>query len=184
MKKVLILGLLAFCAPLVVRAAPQKPLRKVTQTVQKTVLQWPRFSRGNPQDHWWETIGDLQMLLNARGAKLEIDGDFGSKTEAAVKNFQKRHRLKVDGIVGPQTWAKLIFRLKRGDKGAEVRVLQSAMMGHDGEWHEELGKEPGVFGFETEKAVRFYQKEAGIQVDGLAGPQTWCILFGGKVVKK
>jgi peptidoglycan hydrolase-like protein with peptidoglycan-binding domain len=37
----------------------------------------------------------------------EIDGDFGDKTEAAVKEFQKKYKLEADGIVGPQTWAAL-----------------------------------------------------------------------------
>ncbi len=36
-----------------------------------------------------------------------IDGIFGSKTRAAVKEFQRAHRLAVDGIVGPKTWAEL-----------------------------------------------------------------------------
>jgi peptidoglycan hydrolase-like protein with peptidoglycan-binding domain len=36
-----------------------------------------------------------------------IDSDFGPKTEAAVKSLQARTGLKADGVVGPQTWAKL-----------------------------------------------------------------------------
>jgi peptidoglycan hydrolase-like protein with peptidoglycan-binding domain len=37
----------------------------------------------------------------------EIDGDFGDKTEAAVKAFQEKYKLEADGIVGPLTWAAL-----------------------------------------------------------------------------
>jgi len=37
----------------------------------------------------------------------EIDGDFGEKTEAAVKAFQEKYDLDVDGTVGPATWAAL-----------------------------------------------------------------------------
>lgn len=49
----------------------------------------------------------LQHLLNVEGYKVTIDGDFGSKTETAVKMLQKAHNLEQDGIVGAKTWAVL-----------------------------------------------------------------------------
>ena len=49
----------------------------------------------------------LQHLLNVEGYKLTIDGDFGAKTETAVKMYQKAHGLEDDGIVGNKTWAAL-----------------------------------------------------------------------------
>jgi peptidoglycan hydrolase-like protein with peptidoglycan-binding domain len=50
-------------------------------------------------------VADLQTILNARyGADLEVDGNFGKATEAAVKAFQKAHGLTADGIVGAKTW--------------------------------------------------------------------------------
>lgn len=48
-------------------------------------------------------VRELQRLLNVRGASLQLDGDFGPKTEAAVRAFQKARRLSVDGEAGPQT---------------------------------------------------------------------------------
>jgi hypothetical protein len=44
-------------------------------------------------------VEDLQRYL-----KIKIDGDFGPKTETAVKNFQKNNKLTPDGVVGPKTW--------------------------------------------------------------------------------
>ena len=61
-----------------------------------------RGSKGN-------AVRELQGRLNARGAspRLNVDGDFGPKTDAAVRRFQSSRGLVVDGIVGPRTWAAL-----------------------------------------------------------------------------
>ena len=39
---------------------------------------------------------------------IRIDGDYGAKTEGAVKKFQLLHKLAPDGKVGPKTWEVLI----------------------------------------------------------------------------
>ena len=54
-----------------------------------------------------EAVRKLQEMLNAKGYKLTEDGDFGSKTEAAVKAYQKANGLEVDGEAGPMTWGVL-----------------------------------------------------------------------------
>lgn len=64
----------------------------------------PTLRRGNKG----EAVEELQALLNAKfGFDLEIDGDFGKATETAVKEFQKKHGLTADGVVGKKTWAAL-----------------------------------------------------------------------------
>jgi len=49
----------------------------------------------------------LQQALNAAGAMIGVDGDFGTKTLAAVRTFQGVRGLSVDGVVGDKTWAAL-----------------------------------------------------------------------------
>ena len=48
-----------------------------------------------------------QALKNANVYSGKIDGDLGSKTKAAIREFQQKNGLKADGKVGPKTWAKL-----------------------------------------------------------------------------
>ncbi|GHO94500.1 hypothetical protein KSF_045480 [Reticulibacter mediterranei] len=58
-------------------------------------------------------VKTLQQDLNSRGMKgqdgkaLAVDGDFGPNTQYAVKSWQKKAGIDVDGIVGPQTWHSL-----------------------------------------------------------------------------
>lgn len=64
----------------------------------------PTLRRGNEGDE----VADLQMLLNSKyGYDLDVDGIFGKATENVVKDFQKKHGLTVDGVVGPKTWKAL-----------------------------------------------------------------------------
>lgn len=52
----------------------------------------------------------LQVFLNKSGANVLVDGDFGKKTDVAVRDFQRKNINKVgiaDGMVGPKTWAAL-----------------------------------------------------------------------------
>ena len=58
-----------------------------------------------------ELVRAAQFLLNGRKCSVGIwgaDGDFGPATLAAVKAFQRRNDLEVDGIIGPETWAALL----------------------------------------------------------------------------
>ena len=50
----------------------------------------------------------LQEFLNRLGAKLTVDGEFGSATESAVKAFQQKHSLESDGKYGAKTHAALM----------------------------------------------------------------------------
>jgi peptidoglycan hydrolase-like protein with peptidoglycan-binding domain len=50
----------------------------------------------------------LQNRLNDFEIDLLVNGIFASKTEGAVKQFQRRFGLAADGIVGPLTWNSLL----------------------------------------------------------------------------
>lgn len=55
-----------------------------------------------------QAVRDLQRKLNAKGAKLTTDGDFGDSTEGAVRAYQLRVGLVSDGVAGPKTQASLM----------------------------------------------------------------------------
>lgn len=52
-------------------------------------------------------VTELQKLLNGSGYQLDEDGIFGEKTQSAVKDYQRKNNLTVDGIVGANTWDAL-----------------------------------------------------------------------------
>ncbi len=52
-------------------------------------------------------VEQIQTALKAAGYDIESDGVFGPVTDRAVRDFQQKNDLAVDGVVGPKTWAKL-----------------------------------------------------------------------------
>ncbi len=66
-----------------------------------------RYTYGVASMHG-EDVRKVQSILTAGGfAPGELDGKYGPTTEAAVKGFQAKNRLEVDGVVGSKTWAAL-----------------------------------------------------------------------------
>jgi hypothetical protein len=68
----------------------------------------PTLRQGDKSPDGW--VEYLQELLNRKGAKLDIDGDFGGETLKAVKAFQrslKKQGVLEDGVVGAETWSFL-----------------------------------------------------------------------------
>jgi peptidoglycan hydrolase-like protein with peptidoglycan-binding domain len=130
---------------------------------------WPTVGQGSQN----ENVYSIQLLLNAHGASLSVDGNFGPATAAAVKSFQSAQGLGADGIVGPQTWPVLVVTTQQGSTGSAVEALQRQLNAHG----QSLTVD-GDFGPATVSAVRSFQSSSGIGVDGIAGPQTWISLVG------
>ena len=137
---------------------------------------WPLVRRGDSVF----PVRPLQQLLRARNHPVAVDGIFGPLTESAVKAFQQSKSLSADGMVGPNTWPKLVVQVKQGSTGDAVRGVQEVMKFHD----QSDGEAPpvqidGIFGPKTDGFVRGFQQALGISVDGIVGPITWRALVSG-----
>jgi peptidoglycan hydrolase-like protein with peptidoglycan-binding domain len=148
-------------------------------------------------------VQHLQNMLNgANNAGLTPDKKFGSKTKAAVKNWQKKEMITVDGVVGPDTWGTLCLQADQfgsdykklteqvGCKGRQTCVQRvfamwrnshsACVVGIQGMLNtiNNGGLNEGKFDSKTKAAVIAWQKKQKqtnkkMKVDGIVGPQTW-----------
>lgn len=141
-------------------------------------------STSGPVLNPWDSgpaVADLQELLRAHGFNLIVDGSFGWITEAAVKTLQRQHGLRVDGVVGPATWAVLKATIKpgtrtlrQGHSGADVHELQGLLLVHG----HQLCRD-GLFGDRTRAAVMAFQNQNRLKATGTVDAITWNLLRGG-----
>lgn len=68
-------------------------------------------------------VKTIQLILAGQGYALDVDGNFGPQTLAAVQSFQRKKGLVPDGIVGPQTWDALQGRTPPPLPIGEVKPL-------------------------------------------------------------
>ena len=68
-----------------------------------------------------KTLQELLNQLHIVTPALEVDGDFGSKTDAAVRSFQKKLRLKQDGLYGEDTHKALMGAVADDDEGRKAQ---------------------------------------------------------------
>ncbi len=140
----------------------------------------------------------MQRLYDLGYYNKKADEKFGNGMLAAVKAFQKKNGLAVDGAVGMKTLTLLFstgaldaddpipvpdpeplkLPYKYGDKGAEIKEVQQALLnlGY------KAGKADGVFGKNTREAVKLFQARNGMTVDGKVGQRTLDRLFDGSAV--
>ncbi len=112
----------------------------------------------------------------------DITGSFDVTTEQAVKDFQQGAGLTVDGIVGPATWQALPADpdtpvLSRGASGSVVTALQQGLKKYSTP-ATDPGLVDGDFGPKTKAAVKAYQQDRAVHVDGIVGDQTWWVPAG------
>ncbi|MFB2895718.1 peptidoglycan-binding protein [Aerosakkonemataceae cyanobacterium BLCC-F50] len=135
--------------------------------------------------HPWDSgpaVAELQGLLRAHGYTIRIiDGDFGSLTEAAVRSFQKKHGLRINGVVGPQTWAALKSSVKPGARvlrqgysGSDVYELQGLLQVNGYEINR-----TGIFDQKTKLTIKDFQQKHKLKDNGIVNSITWTLLRGG-----
>jgi lysozyme len=67
-----------------------------------------------------EEVIILQRLLRKLNLLATADGDFGNKTDAAVRQFQKNNKLVVDGVFGTKSWEALFIKAGTGIIGTDI----------------------------------------------------------------
>ncbi|TCP57430.1 N-acetylmuramoyl-L-alanine amidase [Tamaricihabitans halophyticus] len=121
------------------------------------------------------TLGALDLLPSNSGGDT-----FDGTVEHAVRAFQQRRGLIIDGIVGPATYSALrdatyhfgnrplAYLVSAPVRGDDVFALQERLLelGYD------AGRPNGVFGAQTEHALRNFQRDYGLLVDGICGAGT------------
>ena len=68
-----------------------------------------------------DAVKDLQRRLTQAGCLVRADGRFNETTVSAVKKFQKKHNLDVDGVVGPVTYKALTGKTLKSKKHSSAR---------------------------------------------------------------
>jgi N-acetylmuramoyl-L-alanine amidase len=137
------------------------------------------FRRG---DHG-PAVAEIRAKLERLGLVGPADsGDevFDDTADRAVRGFQQDRGLRVDGVVGPETYRALdeahwrfgdrllSYTVARPFVGDDVATLQQRLldMGFD------PGRCDGIFGIATEAALQEFQRNVGLRADGALGPGT------------
>lgn len=120
------------------------------------------------------TVREVQRALH-----VPADGIWGPRTTRAVKRFQRRHGLTPDGVVGPAT-ARALGLHKAAGGGARRRtgrprpqrhIVVSGVTVRDVQQALHISAD-GVWGPQTARTVKRFQRRHGLTTDGVIGPAT------------
>ena len=125
-----------------------------------------------------DAIKVAQYLVGYADRK-EASGEYDANFIAKVCSWQRSQGLTPDGVIGPDTWAKLAAKAptcstSRNKTSAATCALQIALGGLTAD---------GIFGKKTKAAVVAFQSSKGLGADGICGPKTWAALLTGEVPK-
>ncbi len=156
-------------------------------------------SHTHPRIEYGDTgkaVKTLQRLLGVQ----PVSGWFGPLTRSAVRSFETKHGLKVDGVVGNGTWSAILKadakqaakkkkakqgkkaraskahpRLEYGDRGPAVKRLQKLLR---------VKPVSGWFGPLTRSAVRSFKSNHGLKANGVVGKAAWAAILRADAAKK
>ena len=127
---------------------------------------WPLTRFGDQS----RTVVAAQYLLREHGHDLELNGQFDTMTELATVSFQSSKGLADDGIIGNFTWEAMVLTVRPGDTDRwAARGVQDLLKNRYGRAIEINGNVDAS----TEEAIRSFQEERCLTVDGIVGMQTW-----------
>ncbi len=134
-----------------------------------------------------DVVLEAQKRLKSLGYLTTVpDGNYGNDTVMAVKQFQSRNDLVVDGFLGPSTRIALEQGeatpngIVLGEQGESVKRIQELLNKYG---YLSSSNATGYFGEITEQAVKRFQTDNGLKSDGSVGVQTLSLLTGDKGVK-
>jgi peptidoglycan hydrolase-like protein with peptidoglycan-binding domain len=164
-------------------------------------------SNPNEYDEDPEVVRIWQQRMADLGYSIDVDGYYGQQSAQVARQFQEDNGLKIDGYVGPQTWAasfsiatpskipsklssetppypgyNLIYNPSAPEYNEDPAVVQL--------WQQrmkDLGYSidvDGYYGPQSAQVARQFQEDNGLKIDGYVGPQTWAASFSSATSSK